>query len=170
METMRRAIADVDPDLAAAQSGTVRQLVDYQQHNLVLAAKTLSWFAALVKIGAICGLSSVMLVLMYGQTRIFYTMARDGLIPPLFAKVHPKFRTPWINTLLVGLLVCGFAGFMGLDALADLTNVGTLVAFILVCATVIYLRYARPEIHRPFKTPLFPITPIWRSPLDSATA
>jgi APA family basic amino acid/polyamine antiporter len=120
----------------------------------------LSWFAALVKIGAICGLSSVMLVLMYGQTRIFYTMARDGLIPPLFAKVHPKFKTPWVNTLIVGVLVCGFAGFMGLDALADLTNVGTLVAFILVCATVIYLRFARPEIRRPFKTPLFPVTPI----------
>ncbi|HEX5048871.1 MAG TPA: amino acid permease [Gammaproteobacteria bacterium] len=120
----------------------------------------LPWFAALVKIGAICGLSSVMLVLLYAQTRIFYTMARDGLIPPFFAAVHPRFKTPWINTLLVGLLACGFAGFMGLDALADLTNVGTLVAFILVCATVVYLRVARPEVRRPFKTPLFPITPI----------
>jgi len=119
----------------------------------------LPWFAALVKIGAICGLSSVMLVLLYGQTRIFYTMARDGLIPSMFATVHPKFKTPWINTLLVGVLACGFAGFMGLDALADLTNVGTLVAFALVCATVIYLRFARPEIRRPFKTPLFPLTP-----------
>jgi basic amino acid/polyamine antiporter, APA family len=120
----------------------------------------LGWFATLVKIGAIAGLSSVMLVLLYGQTRIFYTMARDGLIPPVFSRVHPKFKTPWINTLMVGLLASGFAGFMGLDELAYLTNVGTLLAFAIVCVTVIYLRYARPDMPRAFKTPLFPVTPI----------
>ncbi|MEO8466577.1 MAG: amino acid permease [Gammaproteobacteria bacterium] len=120
----------------------------------------LPWFGVLVKIGAIAGLSSVMLVLLYGQTRIFYTMARDGLIPPVFSHVHAKFKTPWINTLIVGVIACGFAGFMGLDALANLTNVGTLLAFAIVCFTVIYLRYVRPEMSRPFKTPLFPITPI----------
>ena len=107
----------------------------------------LPWFALLVKIGAIAGLSSVMLVLLYGQTRIFYTMARDGLIPPVFAQVHPKFKTPWINTLIVGVLACGFAGFMGLDQLANLTNVGTLLAFAIVCITVIYLRFARPNMN-----------------------
>jgi APA family basic amino acid/polyamine antiporter len=101
-----------------------------------------------------------MLVLLYGQTRIFYTMARDGLIPPVFARVHPKFKTPWINTLVVGAAACGFAGFMGLDALANVTNVGTLCAFAIVCLTVLYLRYARPDLRRPFKTPLFPITPL----------
>jgi APA family basic amino acid/polyamine antiporter len=120
----------------------------------------LPWFAVLVKIGAIAGLSSVMLVLLYGQTRIFYTMARDGLIPPLFATVHPKFKTPWINTLFVGLIAGAFAGFMGLDALANLTNVGTLCAFAIVCVTVLYLRYARPDMKRPFRTPLFPFTPL----------
>jgi APA family basic amino acid/polyamine antiporter len=120
----------------------------------------LSWFAVLVKIGAIAGLSSVMLVLLYGQTRIFYTMSRDGLIPPVFSQVHPKFKTPWINTLIVGVLACGFAGFMGLDQLANLTNVGTLLAFAIVCITVIYLRFARPDMPRAFKTPLFPFTPI----------
>jgi len=120
----------------------------------------LPWFAVLVKIGAIAGLSSVMLVLLYAQTRIFYTMARDGLIPPVFARVHPKFKTPWINTLLVGAIACGFAGFMGLDALANLTNVGTLFAFAIVCLTVLYLRYARPDMRRPFRTPLFPLTPL----------
>jgi APA family basic amino acid/polyamine antiporter len=120
----------------------------------------LPWFASLVKIGAIAGLSSVMLVLLYGQTRIFYTMARDGLIPQIFANVHKSFKTPWINTIVVGLVACYFAGFMGLDQLANLTNVGTLAAFAIVCATVLYLRYARPNINRPFKTPLFPITPI----------
>jgi basic amino acid/polyamine antiporter, APA family len=120
----------------------------------------LPWFATLVKIGAIAGLSSVMLVLLYGQTRIFYTMARDGLIPPVFSKVHPKFKTPWINTLIVGVLACGFAGFMGLDQLANLTNVGTLLAFAIVCITVIYLRFTHRDMERPFKTPLFPFTPV----------
>ena len=120
----------------------------------------LPWFSVLVKIGAIAGLSSVMLVLLYGQTRIFYTMARDGLIPPAFASVHPKYQTPWINTLIVGVIACGFAGFMGLDQLANLTNVGTLFAFAIVCVTVVYLRFARPEVKRPFKTPLFPVTPL----------
>lgn len=114
----------------------------------------LPWFAKVVKIGAIAGLSSVMLVLLYGQTRIFYTMARDGLIPQVFANVHKSFKTPWINTILVGLLACGFAGFMGLDALANLTNVGTLAAFAIICFTVIYLRFARPNMKRPFNLPM----------------
>src|SRR5262245_48953655 len=99
----------------------------------------LPWFGKLVKVGAICGLSSVMLVLLYGQTRIFYTVAQDGLIPGVFARVHPRFRTPWINTIVVGLVAAIFAGFMGLDALANLTNVGTLAAFAIVCVTVVYL-------------------------------
>jgi APA family basic amino acid/polyamine antiporter len=141
-------------------------IVPYQQLDnpapIALAVDQigLPWFAFVVKLGAFAGLSSVMLVLLYGQTRIFYTMAKDGLIPQVFANVHPKFKTPWINTILVGLLAMGFAGFMGLDALANLTNVGTLAAFAIVCLTVVYLRYARPNISRPFKTPLFPITPI----------
>jgi APA family basic amino acid/polyamine antiporter len=120
----------------------------------------LPWFAFLVKIGAIAGLSSVMLVLLYAQTRIFYTMAKDGLLPGVFARVHSKFKTPWINTLLVGAVTACFAGFMSLDSLANLTNVGTLFAFALVCLTVVYLRYARPDMKRQFKTPLFPVTPI----------
>jgi APA family basic amino acid/polyamine antiporter len=141
-------------------------IVPYQQLNnpapiaLAVDAIGLSWFATLVKIGAIAGLSSVMLVLLYGQTRIFYTMARDGLIPQVFANVHPKFKTPWINTMLVGVLACYFAGFMGLDQLANLTNIGTLAAFTIVCLTVLYLRFARPDMKRPFKTPLFPVTPL----------
>jgi len=141
-------------------------IVPYQQLNnpapiaMAVDAIGLGWFATLVKIGAIAGLSSVMLVLLYGQTRIFYTMARDGLIPKVFANVHPKLKTPWINTILVGILACGFAGFMGLDNLANLTNVGTLAAFGIVCLTVVYLRFARPDMKRPFKTPLFPVTPL----------
>jgi len=98
------------------------------------------WFAVLVKLGAIAGLSSVMLVLLYGQTRIFYTMSHDGLLPSQLAVVHKRFKTPWINTIIVGIVAAGAAGFMSLDALSDLTNVGSLAAFAIVCGTVIYLR------------------------------
>lgn len=141
-------------------------IVPYQQLNnpapiaMAVDAIGLGWFATLVKIGAIAGLSSVMLVLLYGQTRIFYTMAKDGLIPKVFANVHPKFKTPWVNTLLVGVLAAGFAGFMSLDALANLTNVGTLVAFGIICLTVIYLRFARPDMKRPFKMPTWVMLPV----------
>ncbi len=120
----------------------------------------LPWFAVLVKIGAIAGLSSVVLVLMYGQTRIFYTMSRDGLVPPALAAVHPRFKTPWINTIIVGVIVCCATGFLSLDVLGDVTNVGSLTAFALVCITVIYLRVSNPGLDRPFKTPLFPVTPV----------
>jgi APA family basic amino acid/polyamine antiporter len=113
----------------------------------------LPWFALLVKLGAVAGLTSVMLVLLYGQTRIFYTMARDGLLPSVFASVNKKTMTPVVNTLLVGAVAAAFAGFKGLDFLGDITNVGTLVAFGLICITVIYLRFARPGLNRPFKMP-----------------
>ena len=120
----------------------------------------LPWFAILVKVGAIAGLSSVMLVLLYGQTRIFYTMARDGLLPAPLATVHPTFRTPWINTLIVGSLAAASAGLVPLGSLANLTNVGALAAFAIVCLTVLYLRFAAPAMQRPFRTPFFPLTPI----------
>jgi APA family basic amino acid/polyamine antiporter len=120
----------------------------------------LPWFAILVKIGAISGLSSVMLVLLYGQTRIFYTMSRDGLLPSSLALVHKRFKTPWVNTIIVGAAACGAAGFLSLDVLSDVTNVGSLAAFALVCITVIYLRVSSPGLVRPFRTPLFPVTPI----------
>jgi len=113
----------------------------------------LPWFAFLVKVGAFAGLSSVMLVLLYGQTRIFYTMSHDGLLPSVFSNVNKKTRTPIVNTLVVGAVAAGFAGFKGLDFLGDITNVGTLVAFGLICLTVIYLRFARPDLNRPFKMP-----------------
>ncbi len=118
----------------------------------------LPWFAFLVKVGAFAGLSSVMLVLLYGQTRIFYTMARDGLLPSVFAKVNAKTQTPILNTIVVGFIAAGFAGFTSLDFLGDTTNVGTLVAFMLICVTVVYLRFARPDMHRPFKIPTWAIT------------
>ncbi len=120
----------------------------------------LPWFALLVKIGALAGLSSVILVLLYGQTRIFYTMSRDGLLPKSLAVIHKTYKTPWINTIIVGIAASGAAGFLSLDALSDLTNVGSLAAFALVCVTVIYLRTTNPDLVRPFRTPWYPLTPI----------
>ena len=118
-----------------------------------------AWFAKTIKVGAIIGLTSVILVLMYGQTRIFYTMARDGLLPKFFSRVHPKFRTPWINTLVVGLAVASAAGFFDINFLGDATSVGTLAAFGIVCLTVIWLRRTHPEIPRGYKVPLYPVFP-----------
>ncbi len=117
------------------------------------------WFAKTIKIGAIIGLTSVILVLMYGQTRIFYTMARDGLLPRVFATVHQKFRTPWINTLLVGIIVAFAAGFFDINSLGDMTSVGTLAAFAVVCLSVIWLRRTHPDIPRGYRVPLYPIVP-----------
>src|SRR5688572_21116492 len=117
------------------------------------------WLAKLIKIGAIAGLSSVVLVLMFGQTRVFYSMSRDGLLPKVLGKVHPKFKTPWINTIIVGLVVSAFAAVYDINRLGDLTSVGTLVAFGLVCFSVIWLRYQRPDLDRHFKVPFFPILP-----------
>jgi APA family basic amino acid/polyamine antiporter len=122
-------------------------------HGVVATSHPLGWFKTIVKLGAFAGLTSVMLVLLYGQTRIFYTMARDGLLPSMFASVHGKFKTPWLNTIIVGVIAAGFAGFTSLDFLGDTTNVGTLVAFGLICITVIYLRFAAPNLQRPFKLP-----------------
>jgi APA family basic amino acid/polyamine antiporter len=118
-----------------------------------------AWFASTIKVGAIIGLTSVILVLMYGQTRIFYTMARDGLLPKVFSRVHPKFRTPWINTLVVGLAVAIAGGFFDINFLGDATSVGTLAAFGIVCLTVIWLRQTHPEIPRGYRVPLYPVLP-----------
>jgi APA family basic amino acid/polyamine antiporter len=118
-----------------------------------------AWFASTIKVGAIIGLTSVILVLMYAQTRIFYTMARDGLLPRVFSTVHSKFRTPWINTLLVGLAVATAAGFFDINFLGDATSVGTLAAFAIVCLTVIWLRRTHPEIPRGYRVPLYPVVP-----------
>jgi APA family basic amino acid/polyamine antiporter len=119
-----------------------------------------AWFKVAIKLGAIAGLTSVILVLMYGQTRIFYTMAKDGLLPGVFGKVHARFKTPWINTILVGVIVAIAAAVFDINTLGDLTSVGTLAAFAVVCFTVIYLRQSRPDLDRGFKVPLFPIVPI----------
>ncbi len=118
------------------------------------------WFAVLVKVGALAGLTSVILVLMYAQTRIFYTMARDGLLPSPFSKIHSKFRTPWINTIVTGAAVAVAAGMFDINTIGDLTSIGTLAAFAIVCISVVWLRQARPHLPRGFKVPLYPFVPL----------
>jgi len=118
------------------------------------------WLTASIKIGAIIGLTSVVLVLIYGQTRIFYAMAHDGLLPRMFAAVHPRFRTPHINTALVGTVTALAAGLCDLNLLGDMTSVGTLAAFAIVCLSVIYLRRTAPDLPRGFSVPFYPLIPL----------
>lgn len=123
-------------------------------------AMGLTWFSYFIKLGAITGLSSVMLVLLYGQTRIFYTMARDGLLPAAFSKTHPRFQTPYINTIVVGIIVALAAGVTPITLLGDLVSLGTLLAFMMVCFSVLYMRKTQPDLERPFRTPFMPFTPV----------
>lgn len=122
--------------------------------------KGMFWLRPIVKIAAIAGLSSVILVMLLGQPRIFFTMAKDGLLPPVFSKVHPKFKTPYISTIVTGSVAMIIAGILPISILGELVSIGTLLAFIIVCISVLVLRKARPEIHRPFKTPWVPFVPI----------
>ena len=147
-------------------AGTLTGLVSYKMLNVAdpiavgVGVIGLGWLTGLVKIGIIAGLSSVMLVLMYGQTRIFYTMASDGLLPGVFSRLHPRFQTPTAATWLLGGIVSLIAAFVPIALLGELVSIGTLFAFILVCAGVLYLRRTQPELERPFRCPGLPAVPI----------
>jgi APA family basic amino acid/polyamine antiporter len=117
--------------------------------------------AGMISVGAVAGLTSVLLVLLLGQSRIFYAISRDGLLPPIFSRVHPRFQTPSVPTILTGLAVALTAGFIPIKEIAELTNIGTLFAFVLVCLGVWILRTLEPELERPFHTPLVPLVPIF---------
>jgi APA family basic amino acid/polyamine antiporter len=115
--------------------------------------------AGLIAAGAIAGLTTVMLVLYYGLTRVFLAMSRDGLLPPAFSAIHPKTHTPVRVILACGILIAAIAGFTPIGDVAELVNIGTLAAFVLVCAGVVVLRYSKPDLPRPFKTPFSPVVP-----------
>jgi APA family basic amino acid/polyamine antiporter len=120
----------------------------------------IKWGSLLVKLGALGGLTSTMVVMLLGQSRVFFSMSKDGLLPKMFSSIHPKFRTPWISSITVGLVVAVFASTIPLDKLGEMTSIGTLLAFIIVCAGVMALRKRSPELPRPFRAPFMPLTPI----------
>lgn len=124
------------------------------------AGPALAWLGYLVNVGAIAGLASVVLVMMMGQPRIFYSMSRDGLLPPLFGKVHPKFRTPYVATIITGVVAAVIAGIFPIGLLGELVSIGTLLAFVIVCGGIIVLRRTQPDLPRPFRTPWVPVVPI----------
>ncbi len=124
------------------------------------AAIGVRWAVLLIDLGAIAGLASVMLVMMLGQSRVLYTMSHDGLLWNWVGRIHPRFRTPWITSIVVGMLAAFLAAFFPITLLGELVSLGTLLAFTIVCLGVWVLRLRHPELHRPFKTPLVPLVPI----------
>ncbi|MGQ9533563.1 MAG: amino acid permease [Desulfotomaculales bacterium] len=152
--------------LYVAVAAVVTGLVPYTALNTAspVAAALLSagirWASALVAVGALAGLTSVLLVTMYGQSRVFFAMARDGLLPPVFYWVHPRYRTPVLDSLVIGSLVALIAGFLSIGTAAELANIGTLSAFVAVSVGVLVLRYRRPELPRPFRAPFMPWTAV----------
>lgn len=147
-------------------TGVLTGMVSYTQLNVAspvshaLILLGLNTAGSIISIGAVCGLTTVLLVLLYGQSRIFFSMARDGLLPDFFSKVHPRFRTPHLSSMLVGAMVALLAGLTPIDVVAELTNIGTLTAFVLVSVAVLVLRRTQPNLRRGYRVPLVPLIPI----------
>jgi amino acid transporter len=125
-----------------------------------LSVINMDWAAGLVSAGAVAGITSVLLVMLMSQPRIFFSMSRDGLFPAGVSKVHPRFRTPYITTMITGVIVSIVAGFTPIQVLGEMTSIGTLFAFVVVCAAVLILRVKRPEARRPFRVPFGPLFPV----------
>jgi APA family basic amino acid/polyamine antiporter len=147
-------------------AGLLTGVVSYRALNVAdpvavgIDATGIRWGSFLVKLGAIAGLGSVMLVMLLGQSRVFFSMSRDGLLPKWAGEVHPRFRTPYISSITVGIFVAIFAALVPIGILGELVSIGTLLAFVIVCAGVWILRNRRPDLPRPFKTPWVPFVPI----------
>jgi APA family basic amino acid/polyamine antiporter len=152
--------------LYIAVAGVLTGLVPYGELNVPdpiargVDVIGLTWFSILIKVGALTGLTTVILVLLYGQSRIFFTMAQDGLLPGLFARVHPRLKTPHLSQIMIGAVVAVVAAFTPINVLGEMVSIGTLFAFVLVCGAVIYLRRSDSGANRPFRVPGVPIVPI----------
>jgi APA family basic amino acid/polyamine antiporter len=126
-----------------------------ETHSPLMRAAT-----GLIAAGGLAGMTSVLLVLFLSQARVFMAMARDGLLPPVFGRVHPRWRTPHIATIVTGIVICAVAALTPIRKLAEMVNIGTLLAFVIVCAAVMIIRVRRPDVHRPFRCPaLFVVAP-----------
>jgi basic amino acid/polyamine antiporter, APA family len=153
--------------LYIAVSAILTGMVRYDKINInapvsdAFAQHGLPWAQRLIDVGAITGITSVLLVMMLSQPRVLLAMARDGMVPPsIFGAIHDKFRTPWKSTIITGVFVSAMAAFLPLRILAELTNIGTLLAFVIVCAAVLIMRRTHPNAERPFRAPLVPFVPI----------
>jgi APA family basic amino acid/polyamine antiporter len=141
-------------------------IVNYKDLNvaaplsLALVKIPIPWLSTAMNLAVLAGLTSVMLVMLLGQSRVFYSMSRDGLLPKLFSSVHPKFRTPWRCNLVLMVFVGLFAAFAPIAVVGEMTSIGTLFAFVIVCAGILIMRRTHPFIPRPFKTPLVPLVPV----------
>ncbi|HUI43934.1 MAG TPA: amino acid permease [Terriglobia bacterium] len=152
--------------LYIAVAGLLTAIVPYKILNVAdpvavgVDAIGVHWGSVMVNAGVVAGLASVMLVMLFGQSRVLYSMSSDGLLPKWASAVHPRFRTPWITSIVVGVFAAIFSSVLTINALSELVNIGTLLAFVIVCFGVWVLRVRRPDLKRPFKTPLVPAVPI----------
>ncbi|HWT87527.1 MAG TPA: amino acid permease, partial [Candidatus Angelobacter sp.] len=152
--------------LYIAVSGLLTATVHYSRLNigapvsLAIRETGVRWGSYVVNAGALAGLSTVMLVMLLGQSRVFYSMAHDGLLWKWAGDVHPKFRTPWKSTAVTGFGAAVFGSLVPIGSLGQMVSIGTLLAFVIVCGAVIILRKRRPDLPRPFKTPMVPLVPI----------
>jgi APA family basic amino acid/polyamine antiporter len=153
--------------LYIAVAAVLTGMIPYNQINIDAPVSDafrqvgLPWAQLLVSVGAVAGITSVLLVMMLSQPRIFLAMARDGLLPTgFFGAIHERFRTPWKATILTGAFVATLGAFLPLRILAELVNIGTLLAFVIVCAAVLIMRRTHPEVRRPFRAPLGSIVPV----------
>ncbi len=148
--------------VAAVVTGMVpwTELHTAEPLTVALSRHNLAWSMGIVAVGSVAAHTAVLLVFQLGQPRIFFSMARDGLLPAVFAKVHPRYRTPYVTTILSGVVVAALAGFANIEEMVDLTNIGTLFAFAIVSAGVIVLRRTHSEARRPFRVPLVPAVPL----------
>ena len=147
-------------------SYTLTGIVNYTEMNNAAPVATainrtgILWLAKAIKLAIIAGYTSVILVMLLGQSRVFYSMSRDGLLPKLFSDIHPRYRTPWRSNMLFMVFVSLFAAFAPIQIVGEMTSIGTLFAFVLVCAGIMVMRRTHPELPRPFRTPLVPLVPL----------
>ncbi len=148
--------------VAAVSTGVVsyKELGVPDPIAVVMDHTGVSWISWTVKLGALAGLTTAILVLLFGQTRVFFAMAEDGLLPPIFARLHERYRTPAISQIVVGVFVALTAGLFPIDILDEMVSIGTLAAFMIVCIAVLYLRRKRPDLNRPFRAPGIPVLPL----------